>query len=95
MHLQSTANTHNLQGNNKASTYIIAKSWVAWFVGYDLLLVDFEPYGLIFTYVCVIVTVAMVKLLRDAGSLWDTYDYVIIHLWRTIHELLNNAAQLL
>jgi uncharacterized YccA/Bax inhibitor family protein len=49
-----------------ASVYIIGKCWlVAWLVGDHLLLRDFGPYGIIFTNMCVVITVAMVILLRD------------------------------
>jgi hypothetical protein len=34
--------------------------------------------------VCVVITVAMVMLLREFGALWDNiYDYVIIYPWPT------------
>jgi hypothetical protein len=44
------------------SVYIIGKCWL---VGEHLLLMDFRPYGIIFMNVCVVITVAMVMLLRD------------------------------
>jgi hypothetical protein len=40
---------------------------VAWFLGEHLLLKDFEPYVIIFMNVGVVITVAIVKLLRDFG----------------------------
>jgi hypothetical protein len=41
---------------------------VAWFVGDHLLFWDFGPYGIIYMNVCVVITVVMVKLLRDFAS---------------------------
>jgi hypothetical protein len=38
---------------------------VAWFVGYHLLVRDFGPYRIIFMNVCVVITDAMVRLLRN------------------------------
>jgi uncharacterized YccA/Bax inhibitor family protein len=40
---------------------------VAWLVGDHLLLRNFGPYVIIFMNVCVVITVAMVMLLRDFG----------------------------
>jgi hypothetical protein len=39
--------------------------------------------------VCVVITVAMVMLLRDFWALWDdTYYYVTIHPWPTMYTYL-------
>jgi hypothetical protein len=50
--------------------------WVDWLVGDYLLLRDFRPYGGVFMNVCVVIAVAMVILLRDAGPNGITFDCV-------------------
>jgi hypothetical protein len=44
--------------------FIISRCWL---VGDHLLLKDFNPYGIIFMNVRVVITFAMVMLLRDSG----------------------------
>jgi hypothetical protein len=54
--------------NTVINIYIINKRWwLGWLVGDHSLLSEFEPYGIKFTNVCVVITVAMVMLLSDFG----------------------------
>lgn len=54
--------------------HIISKfRLIGWVVHDRLLLKDFEPYGIILTNVCVVITVATVMLGRDFWLNWITF----------------------
>jgi hypothetical protein len=44
---------------------LLVSSLVGWLLGYHLLLMDFGPYDITFMNVYIVMTVAMVMLLRD------------------------------
>jgi hypothetical protein len=70
--------------------YIISKCWlVAWLVGDHLMLRDFCPYVIIFMNVRVVITVAVVMLLRDFGSYicWLVGDRLPLALWDKIYDV--------
>jgi uncharacterized YccA/Bax inhibitor family protein len=50
---------------NPIGIIYLQQACVGSLVGDHLLLRDFEPYGIIFMNVCVVINVAMVMLLRD------------------------------